>query len=374
MNKPKLDHLYRMTDMVGIAEHCLIATPDLREGYCVDDNARALQVALRLKEEKLVDIYLKFLVSAAGKYSYKNDLNQNLVWENESIGENFGRAMAGLADTIKLGLRDDQKLTGMFLFDQYVKYIEKVESLRSKAWLIYGLLVRDQCSSKLGSVLENYIKVKISKKKIGQMSKYDFKKMAIILSDELITSYEKNSDISWRWFEDKITYDIGRLPWALFWAYSVFGNIKYLNIAKESLDLLLEQIYDKKLDCFSFPGYRGWFEKNGKKALFVQQPIEAGSVVEACTEAFSVTKEKKYLDWAQKALDWYHGRNILGARMVDQNTGGVYDGLEEKGINLNQGAESLLSYLLARLSVQFMPRKARQSVGVSFNKGSSFVQ
>ncbi|PIV10814.1 glycosyltransferase, partial [Candidatus Roizmanbacteria bacterium CG03_land_8_20_14_0_80_35_26] len=46
MNKPKLDHLYRMTDIVGIAEHCLIATPDLREGYCVDDNARALQVAL----------------------------------------------------------------------------------------------------------------------------------------------------------------------------------------------------------------------------------------------------------------------------------------------------------------------------------------
>lgn len=85
MNKPKLDHLYRMTDIVGIAEHCLIATPDLREGYCVDDNARALQVALRLKEEKLVDIYLKFLVSAAGEYGFKNDMNQNLVWENETV-------------------------------------------------------------------------------------------------------------------------------------------------------------------------------------------------------------------------------------------------------------------------------------------------
>ena len=338
--------------MVGIAEHCLIATPDLREGYCVDDNARALQVALRLKEEKLVDIYLKFLVSAAGKNSFKNDLNQNLVWQNEGLGENFGRAMAGLAATAKLGLRDDQKLTGMFLFDQYVKYIEKVESLRSKAWLIYGLLVRNQCNPKLESVLENYIKVKISQKKIGQMSKYDFKKMAKMLADELITSYEKNSDISWRWFEDKITYDNGRLPWALFWAYSVFGDLKYLNTARKSLDFLLKQIYDKKLDCFSFPGYRGWFEKNGNRSIFGQQPIEAGSVVEACTEAFSVTKEKKYLDWAKKALDWYHGRNILGTKMVDQNTGGVYDGLEKEGVNLNQGAESLLSYLLARLSFE----------------------
>ena len=138
----------------------------------------------------------------------------------------------------------------------------------------------------------------------------------------------------------------------MFWAYSVFGDIKYLNIARESLDFLLEQIYDEKLDCFSFPGYRGWFEKNGNKSIFGQQPIEAGSVVEACTEAFFVTKEKKYLDWAKKALDWYHGRNILGTKMVDQNTGGVYDGLEEEGVNLNQGAESLLSYFLARLSFE----------------------
>ena len=94
------------------------------------------------------------------------------------------------------------------------------------------------------------------------------------------------------------------------------------------------------------------FEKNGNRSIFGQQPIEAGSAVEACTEAFLVTKEKKYLDWAKKALDWYHGRNILGTKMVDQNTGGVYDGLEEEGVNLNQGAESLLSYFLARLSFE----------------------
>lgn len=339
-----------MTDTVGIAEHCLIATPDLKEGYCVDDNARALQVVLRLKEEKLVDTYLKFLLLAAGENGFKNDMNQNLVWENESTGENFGRAMAGLSDTIELGSRDDQKLTAMFLFDQYTEHIEKVESIRGKAWLIYGLLMRDQCSSKLESVLENYIKVKVSQKKIGQMSKYDFKKIAKKLSEELIASYKKNSGISWKWFEDKITYDIGRLPWAMFWAYSVFGDIRYLNIARESLDFLLGQIYDEKLDCFSFPGCRGWFKKNGKKSIFGQQPIEAGSTVEVCCLAHKITKEKKYLDWAKKAFDWYGGRNILRAKMIDQNTGGVYDGLEEEEINLNQGAESLLSYLSAYFS------------------------
>jgi len=345
----KLDHLYRMTDSVGILEHSVMATPDLREGYCVDDNARALRVALRLGEEKLTDTYLKFLVAGAGEKEFKNDLSQNLVWENGGNGENFGRAMAALADTAKLGLRDDQKLAGMFIFDQYVKYIEKVEQVRSKAWLIYGLLVRDQSDPKFKPVLQNYIQVKVSQKKIVKMSKFDFKKIAKRLAEELITSYGKNSGTKWKWFEDKITYDVGRLPWALFWAYSELGDTRYLNIARESLDFLLEQIYDKKLDCFSFPGYRGWFNKNGDKAVFGQQPIEAGSVVEVCAQAFSVTKEKKYLDWAKKALDWYYGKNILGTMMIDQYTGGVYDGLEEKGVNLNEGAESLLSYLFARL-------------------------
>jgi rhamnogalacturonyl hydrolase YesR len=202
----------------------------------------------------------------------------------------------------------------------------------------------------LEPTLENYVKVKIAQNKISRDDKYDFKKTAKRLSDELIASYEENSGDSWKWFEDKITYDIGRFPWAIFRAYSAFGDSKYLDVARQSLDFLLEQIYDKKLDCFSFPGYRGWFEKNGSKALFGQQPIEAGSVVEACTEAFTATKEKKYLDWAKKALDWYHGKNILGAEMIDKNTGGVYDGLEKDGVNLNQGAEALLSYLLARLS------------------------
>ena len=116
------------------------------------------------------------------------------------------------------------------------------------------------------------------------------------------------------------------------------------------LDFLLEQIYDKKLNCFSFPGYRGWFDKNGDRTLFGQQPIEAGSIVEVCVKAFEVTEDKKYLDWAKKALDWFYGKNILGEKMINESSGGVYDGLEEEGVNLNQGAESLLSYLLARLS------------------------
>ena len=352
MNKPKLDHLYRMTDMVGIAEHCLIATPDLREGYCVDDNARALQVALRLKEKKLADIYLKFLVSAAGEYGFKNDMNQNLVWENESIGENFGRAMGTLAEVGVKGMREDQRLTALFLFDQYTYSIDKAESYRAKAWLIYGLYMRLKVDKNLNEKVKKYYQVKLAQGKTRENTEYDSRKLIKKMADDMVKAYKKHNNNNWSWFENVITYDNGRLPWGLLWAYKVLGDEIYLRVAVESLDFLMKNVFDQERDCFSFAGYRGWITQEGVRVLYGQQPIEAGSTVEVCCLAHKITKEKKYLDWAKKALDWYYGRNILGAKMVDQNTGGVYDGLEEKGVNLNQGAESLLSYLLARFSFE----------------------
>ena len=42
-----LDHLQRMTDDTGIIQHATYSVPARRTGYCVDDNARALIVAVQ---------------------------------------------------------------------------------------------------------------------------------------------------------------------------------------------------------------------------------------------------------------------------------------------------------------------------------------
>jgi len=47
----------------------------------------------------------------------------------------------------------------------------------------------------------------------------------------------------------------------------------------------------------------------------------------------------------------YEYRNTINQVVYDESTGGCYDGLLPNCINLNQGAESTISYLLARMSL-----------------------
>src|SRR4029078_11326217 len=45
----KLDHLFRMSDSTGIFQHASFTVPNFAEGYCTDDNARALVLALMVQ-------------------------------------------------------------------------------------------------------------------------------------------------------------------------------------------------------------------------------------------------------------------------------------------------------------------------------------
>ncbi|MBI3232948.1 MAG: hypothetical protein HYZ42_02725 [Bacteroidetes bacterium] len=68
-------------------------------------------------------------------------------------------------------------------------------------------------------------------------------------------------------------------------------------------------------------------------------------------KAYLVFKKEEYLSKMMTAFDWFLGHNHLHQIIYNPCTGGCYDGLEETHVNLNQGAESSLSYLMARLCV-----------------------
>jgi len=354
-----LKHVSKITDNIGIIEHCVFSTADLKEGYCVDDNARALLACLRVdgkeKEtaQQLIPIYLSFLERARDKKGFHQDLNQDLTWKDDAgVEEGFGRAMVALAETTLLAEKDNQKFTAAFIFDQQAFLIPTIKSLRAMAQTIIAISKRIKFSEK--QPLDTFDGRSVSTLSIPQalasgVERVDLKRELIVLSDKLIKNYQKHSSKEWKWYEDIITYDNGRLPLSLFCAFQVTKDRKYLEVAKESLDFLIEQIYDHSKDCFSFVGNKGWYPRDKKPAIFDQQPIEAGSTVEVCVKAYEIIKDPQYLYFTKQAFLWYSGKNIKKISLIDKSTGGIYDGLESQKVNQNEGAESVLSYILACL-------------------------
>lgn len=322
----QIDYLLKITDKIGLIEHCKHHQPDYVEGWCVDDNARALQVCLRYKDkklEKLKLVYFLFLESALRNSEFYDDLNQDLTWKEgfESGGEHCGRTLAALGEVI-----------------------EYDEVLSNKAKILFDkiyILIKNN---------KNYWTRVVAHTILG-LQFYKSKEINF-WAEKLVEKYIAEKSNDWKWFDPEMTYDNGRVPMSLLVAYQLTKNKKYLEVAIESLDFLTEITFDKKRVIFSFPGNKGWFTKSGNRAVFDQQPIEAGTMVEAYTLAYEITLNKKYKMLALKAFQWYLGKNIKGWTMIDEKSGGIYDGLEEKKVNQNQGAESVLSYLLAAKEIE----------------------
>jgi hypothetical protein len=328
-----------MTDKVGIFEHCVGASINRKEGYCVDDNARALSVCLKVKgkekekAQQLIPIYLSFLGWACDKGGFHQDLNPDLTWKDTAkVEDGYGRAIAALAETILLAEKEEQKNTAESIFDRQIALIPLIKHPRVMAYAIIAI--------------SNRVKSGIKRKSS------DYKKELIFLTDMLIKNYQKYSSGTWKWYENALTYENARLPLSLFYTFQVTKDDKYLVVAKESLDFLIEQTFDRSKDCFSFIGHRGWFPKGGAKSVSGQQPVEAGGTVEACILSYKITGNIRYLDFAKKAFEWYGGRNISCLSLIDEESGGIKDGIEPYGINQNEGAESILSYIQAYLALE----------------------
>jgi len=318
--KKQIDYLIKLTDNVGVIEHSIFDKPNYLDGYCVDDNARALQVCLRFRKkylilENVLPVYFNFLKSAVKTDRLYADMNSDGSWQEkfEINGEHYGRTLAvlGEADVAE--------------FDQvYLLLTKQAPShIRVASQVILGLQYRQP---------EN----------------------VRFWADIIIGQYLKEKNDSWKWFESVLSYDLGRIPLALLTAYQITGDSKYFDVAFESLDFLIKMTFDEKNNYFVFPGNKGWFTKSGLRIIFDQQPIEAGSATEVYSLAFQITKNKKYRDLALKAFAWYSGNNIIKANMIDPQTGGIYDGFSDKEVNKNQGAESVLSYLLAYSSLNLI--------------------
>jgi hypothetical protein len=169
----------------------------------------------------------------------------------------------------------------------------------------------------------------------------------VAYADVLVDLYKRSSSEDWKWFEEQLTYSNAVLPEALLFAFRITKRDEYITIATESLDFLIENSFNGEI-CVPV-GQSGWYKRGGVKQLYDQQPEEVSALVLALQTMHEMTGDKRYLAKKEQTFDWFLGNNILEQVVYSQMSGGCYDGVGEGYINLNQGAESTISYLLARV-------------------------
>ncbi len=335
----KLNHLKNLTDEKGCIQFSRFTTPNKESGYTTDDNARALIVTvlynnlLKSKHSrKLSHRYLNFLEKMQDKNGWFYNLTkQDKVLESYSE-DHFGRALWALGFTLNKSRNLKIAERAEKLLNKSIHKSEGIRSLRARAFCINGL---HHC----------YLRSK---------NPEDISKI-INHADSLVNAYEHESDEGWHWFENKLTYSNAKLPEALFFAYDLTKNQKYLEVAEKTLRFLSELLFFK--GYLTLVGQNGWYNRNGERAFFDQQPLDASSMVQTYLTAYNTTGKKEYYKKAVLSFNWFLGKNHLNQMVYDDNTGGCYDGLCKDSLNLNQGAESTISYLLARLFLEEAKRK-----------------
>ncbi|MNV21314.1 hypothetical protein D3C71_1122460 [compost metagenome] len=171
-----------------------------------------------------------------------------------------------------------------------------------------------------------------------------------LLADRLVQIFRHESEPNWPWFESYLTYANSILPEALLYAWKETGDQFYKEVAKSSFDFLLSLTFtDTQMKVIS---NKSWLHKGKKPEKFGEQPIDVAYTILALNHFYEVFGTESYFEKSQIAYSWFLGNNHLSQIIYNPCTGGCYDGLEQKHVNLNQGAESTVSYLIARLSIE----------------------
>jgi len=341
----KDDHIFRLTDDTGIMQHSKYSLPDPKHGYTTDDNARALIMALMLYEryqkEKYLNLvyrYASFLLNAQNeKGRFKNFMSYDRKWlEEEGSEDSFGRSLWALCFAVSnKHTPNGLKCALAHMLKNAMPNVAALNSPRAKAYSIIGL-------SHLGDE-EIY---------------YDYRNIRELIvktADTIYGQYYDNEDEEWKWPENIISYSNHVIPWSLAAAYRATGEKKFLDVAEESLDFLGSITF--KEGYFKPVGCNGWFVRNGKPSEFDEQPVEACEGVLTYLEVYEATGDVKYLKRAEKCHQWYEGLNSKGISLIDIETGGCYDALTKHGLNLNMGAESLVSYIISYLKISELEDK-----------------
>lgn len=335
-----LSHIKKMTTEKGIIQFSKINQPDIESGYTLDDNARALIVMCMYFKQSgdqsqisYIRKYLGFIEFCqqdSGKMYNYVDKTYKFTDQNEHVNldDSTGRTVWALGYLISLTeiLPYNIILDAERILKKLLIHVTDIYSTRAMAFSIKGLY---------------YYKKESSNPDILPMVKK--------LSNRLVQMLKHESSEKWTWFEGYLTYANSILPESMLYAWLMTDEKKYLDAANLSLEFLLDHTFNN--EWIEVISNRNWLTRGEKSVHVGEQPIDVSYTIMTLSMFYNVFNEARYKDKMDMAFNWFLGNNRLHQIVYNPCTGGCFDGLEENNINLNQGAESTISYLMARLTV-----------------------
>jgi glycosyltransferase involved in cell wall biosynthesis len=333
----KLDHVLRMTDNTGIFQHAIFNVPNLGEGYCTDDNARAFILTLLLQEttslatqlqfEHLASIYLAFLWHAFDQETcrFRNFMSHQRHWlERAGSEDSHARALWAVGTALGRSKNEGHRNLCALLFQRGLPTVENFTSPR--AWAFTLLAIQEYLRAFSGDRSANRLRE--------------------LLTNRLVELFRINASDDWAWFESVATYDNARLSQAMILSGYWTSRGDVMEIGLRSLRWLVDN-QRAEGGHFAPIGSNGFWTRGNECARFDQQPLEAYAMIAACVEAYSLTRDSIWQRAARRCFEWFLGRNDLGQPLYDSSTGGCRDALHPDRVNQNQGAESSLAFQLA---------------------------
>lgn len=318
----------RMTDATGIYQHSVFGVPDRHHGYCIDDNARALMLACRSAGAARARsaTYAAFVAHAWNRdhRRFRNFMGFDRQWlESEGSEDSCGRALWALGVTTREAPDAELQLWAGKLFEEATEPLSWLRSPRAQAFVMLGLVAHGDAD----------------------------RSMLTRLADGLASLHREYRAPEWQWFEPVLAYDNARICEALIRAGTVLGRRELIALGIDTLDWLcaLQQTPDGHFDAIGTDSFGRHY---APPLPFDQQPVEAWSMIDACAAAMAATGEARWGAAAVNAYRWFLGKNRLGLALGDIDSGECFDGLTPTGVNRNRGAESILAFQHATLSIQ----------------------
>jgi glycosyltransferase involved in cell wall biosynthesis len=322
--------LERMSDSTGMLQHSILGVPHRTHGYCVDDNARAMMLACH--NGRSLPVYAAFVDHAWNPDTgrFRNFMSFNRQWlEDVGSDDSCGRTVWALGTTSIHAPDPDIRDWACGLYERVIEPLSELRSPRAQAFMMLGTAA------------------------IAEANPADPRPPVLLArwGDALMELWSAYRKPDWDWFEPVLGYDNARLPEALIRAGMAIGREDFVKRGVKALSWLAEQQTSPD-GHFRAVGSDSFGRLYAPPLPFDQQPLEAWAAIDACDAAYAATGDRQWQSYARTAYRWFVGQNELGIALGDIETGECYDGLVPTGVNRNRGAESILAFHLATVTIQ----------------------